>query len=281
MKAEKRHQLQTNVLADHMGRFVQTMKTAPTSTSVLVWVFTILVLVTFAVWQIASSVTRASNSDLWTEVDAATRDFANGPETLKKLADENRGTIAGRTARFQLSRRKLQDGQAGLSSFDPLGAIEKMHDARKLYQELAGECVDMPLLAQEALMMVAVVDESLVGITTPDDPRADLQHALKSYEKLAKEFPDSILGEKAAARAEELRAAIERGEEEKPSDIEKFYAEQSQRITRRMQPPETTPQPPKEPPKPEAKVESAPESKPEPKKPEPQTESKTESKTKK
>jgi hypothetical protein len=299
MKAEKRHQLHTNILADRMGRLLQGMKTAPTSTSILVWVFVVLAGATFAVWQFASSMTQSNSSELWTKVDAATHELNEfkAAQDLKELGDDNRGSIAGRAALFQLARKKFQDAQANLSSFDRAKAIDKMNEARTLYEGLAGECVDAPLLAQEALMMVAAADESLVGITTPDDPKTDLQRALESYEKLAKKFPGSIRGEQAAARVQELKAASERAEEGKLSDIEQFYAELNRRSATRMQPLEPKPELPKEP-KPEPKTESnlgpktglpadpkqtPPKTTPtaEPKKAEPTTESKPDSKTKK
>ena len=47
MKAEKRHQLQRNALADRMGRLFETMKSSPRSSSTLVWAFIIVTLATF------------------------------------------------------------------------------------------------------------------------------------------------------------------------------------------------------------------------------------------
>ena len=44
MKAEKRHQLQRNVLADQMGRLLQGMRSSSNTASGLVWTFVILTL---------------------------------------------------------------------------------------------------------------------------------------------------------------------------------------------------------------------------------------------
>ena len=42
MKAEHRKELQTNVLADSIGRFWLSLKAAPSSTTIAVWVFILL-----------------------------------------------------------------------------------------------------------------------------------------------------------------------------------------------------------------------------------------------
>jgi hypothetical protein len=230
MKAEHRHQLQTNALADRMGRLLQGMKSAPKSTSTLVWVFALLVLATFAVWQYAVSSTGRERSALWTSVDEATRNPTAGSEALRNISNENPGSIAGRAARFQLARWNLQQGLERIVG-DPALALPRFLDARKLYSELIPDCVDTPALTQEAMMGKATAEESLAGIaksapaeqppgTENSEPAGEqnyLEQALQDYRALANMYPESILGKQAAKRADELETSR--------SKIEQFYAE--------------------------------------------------------
>src|SRR5438128_11986762 len=108
MKAEHRHQLQTNALADRMGRLLKGMKSAPRSTSTLIWVFIVLAFGTFAVWQYAARATVTERSALWTSVDKATHDLADGPPALQLIEMRNPGTLPARASLFLLARWNLQ-----------------------------------------------------------------------------------------------------------------------------------------------------------------------------
>jgi len=222
MKAEKRHQLQRNALADSVGRLVQGMRSAPTTRSTMIWVFVVLAVAAVVVWQYGAHAKQVKSSALWTEVDNDLRDPLTGPGKLQQFSEDNRGTLPARSARFQLARMNLESGQAGLRvSYQRTEAAKRINEARKQYKKLAGECVDAPLLVQEAMMGVAQAEESLIGIPggalDADDAAEgfDLKRALKSYQDLARTYPDSFLGQKADSRAREI-------EKDEPA-IEKFY----------------------------------------------------------
>ena len=231
MKAEHRHQLHTNALADRMGRLLQGMKSAPKSTSTLVWVFALLVLATFAVWQYAVSATGRERSALWTSVDEATRNPITGAVALENISNENPGSIAARAARFQLARWNLKQGLEHIVG-EPALALPRFQYARKLYSGLIPDCVDTPALAQEAMMGKATAEESLAGIVKPSPAGQSagteenseqageenyLEQALQDYRALANMYPESVLGKQSAKRANELETSR--------SKIEQFYAE--------------------------------------------------------
>ena len=219
-----------------MGRLLQGMKSAPKSTSTLVWVFALLVLGTFALWQYTGSATVRDRSDLWTKIDNATHSPTAGDGELQTIAKDNPGTIPARTAQFELARWKLQQGLQALAADDRLRALPFLKDARQRYSAVVPLCVDVPLLAQEALMGRATAEESLTGIldtpdagetagteksdqTKEDKYAGSLDRALEYYRDLAKKYPDSILGRKADQRAKDLEASR--------SSFDQFYAEVS------------------------------------------------------
>lgn len=214
MKAEHRKELHTNLLADRMGRFLQGMKSGPKTKSMLGWVFAILAVGIFAVWQLVSSATSAQRSSLWVQIDSALYD---PPETmadsLEAIAQANKGTLPARAARFQTARLLLQQGLETFASDRRAEAIRKIQRARDLYAQLARECLDAPLLDQEALMSVAKAEEALIGLPKPSVENASedaatytFEEAVERYRQLANKYPESQLGKAAAAHVKELEA---------------------------------------------------------------------------
>src|SRR5438270_12081293 len=110
MKAEHRHQLQTNLLADRMGRLYQSVKSTPRNTSTMVWVFMLLALATLALWQYWGHATQTESSAQWIDVNLATHDPRVGLGRLKGIANEYKGSMAGRAANFQTARFRLHSG---------------------------------------------------------------------------------------------------------------------------------------------------------------------------
>ncbi|HLN30723.1 MAG TPA: hypothetical protein VK395_23485 [Gemmataceae bacterium] len=217
MKAEQRHQLHTNALADHLGRFLQGMKSSHGATSPLIWVFIVLTVGTFVVWQYFGYAAQVDASTKWVEVDAAQQDPLLGSGRLSRLYDEAPNTIAGRTAGFDFPRLSIQHGQAKLNSSQRAEGIIYLKSARDLYERLSKQCADSPVLAQEALMGVATASESLVGTNGPDKIKEDLERAIEDYKKLVAAFPESFLGKQAAQRVALLA--------EKLPEVTKFYEE--------------------------------------------------------
>jgi len=236
MRAEHRHELQTNLLADRLGRLFQSVKSPRKSGARLGWVFAILVVVTIVVWQIYASTTQSEHAKLWVRLDNAVHDLRGGTTGLETVAREGEGTFAARAARFDQARMKFEEAQSPFSVFQRAEGAKSLEEARNIYKELVDQCADQPVLAQEALMGVAKADESLIGITTPKDVERDLDKAIGSYRMLAGRFPDSVLGKEAQAKISEL--------EGKKSQVVKFYSELGQTTSIGNVPP---PPPPAEP----------------------------------
>jgi hypothetical protein len=237
MKAEQRHRLETNTLADKVGRAVETVRSAPATQSLALWLGIAAVLIVIIAWQFFRSAAHAETSSLWRTLDAATRDTGDVLHTLQSLQEDHPGTTVGTSAGYQLARIKLQDGQMNLGNsleLDRKEAIKKLIDARGQYEKLAKESTDMPLLQQESLMMQAKIDESLIGVADPDKPGetlSTLAKAMGEYEALAKKFPDSAAGVAAQKRLDTL--------EKDKSQIENFYTQYNEllAISRSSSPP--------------------------------------------
>jgi hypothetical protein len=217
MKAEHRKELETNVLADWIGRRLETLKKGSKNSYLVSGVVVLIAVLVFGgMYWLRSS--RASTSALWYKFDSA-----GSIADLDKLAADNRGTMAARAARFEVARARLAQGVQNLSNPEQhKDALEDLEGARTLYEELAPQAKDSAILQQEALMGVATAEESLVG----SGRDASLDKAQEYYQRLADQFPNTFEGEAAKKRADDLKNPKTRAE------IEKFYRTLNQRIAK-------------------------------------------------
>ena len=160
MKAEHRKELQTNVLADKLGRVLQNMRAGPSRGTVVLLTVAVLAVVLGLVWYYFWKSKEESTSRLWLRWDGITTE-----QELQSFADDKdiQGTPQARLARFQLARRKLVEGTRTLgSAFDREPSIKSIREASKLYEELADQVTDNPLMQQEALLGAAKAQECLI-----------------------------------------------------------------------------------------------------------------------
>jgi tetratricopeptide (TPR) repeat protein len=190
MKAEHRKELQTNVLADKLGRFVQGLREGPSRGAVLFWGLVLAAVIVFFVVRYFIRSSEEAASELWNRWDQA-----SSPLQLDALAKDNAGKMQARLARFELARLDMLQGVATLA-WQRDEAVKKLKDAAEAYEKLADESSDTPHLAQEALLGAAKAYESL----------GDLDKAKGLYSRLAKTYPKSKLGGEAAARLEQMES---------------------------------------------------------------------------
>ena len=138
---------------------------------------------------------------------------ADTAEKLKKLMEDERGTVFGSIAKLHMARRALTvDGleKLGTDSEDNRSkAAASVQQARDYFAELTKEFKqsDEPALLQESWVGLAQAEETLVGLPTAkggSDSRGDATKAIDAYTKAAAIFPDAELSKKYAARAKEL-----------------------------------------------------------------------------
>jgi tetratricopeptide (TPR) repeat protein len=206
MKAEHRHELKTNVLAETLGRALQGLKAGPSRHSLLIGVVAVVVAVVVVTGYFIWKGQREGRSTLWEKYDVTqgALDNASNPDDLqaaltkfKELSDQNPRTLPGAAAKFDRARVLLRRGLERLGSTERDAALGDLKDARKLYDELAGDAFvrdSHPLLAEEAMMGVAKADESL----------GDLDKALEGYKNVVKTFPKGASHDEADRRVKYL-----------------------------------------------------------------------------
>jgi tetratricopeptide (TPR) repeat protein len=201
MKAEHRKELETNVLADRLGRFIEGVKEGPSPTTWLVLFVVAIAVVLIFVWRYFTHEAEAKSGARWVRLDSLTS--AGDLEDFIK-DKENKGTPQLRAARFELARFNLAEGLRDFGK--PLRhslAHDQLKNAAETYEQLAEEPGDVPLLQEEALLGAARANESL----------GNLIKATTYYERLVKEHDKSQL-------AKDARAAIERlGDEKNAADF--------------------------------------------------------------
>ena len=203
MKAEHRKELETNVLADRMGRMIQTIKKRPQRRTVL-WVILALVVVagafSFFRWR---RMDRDRISAEWTAFLSGDR------ELMVKFANRKEGNIA-RAAYFHFAWVRLWDGGIKNLATDPENALKILAAAEQMYEQAAKETKDDPTWNSEALYALAMIEE-----TRAVRDRKHLDSALAKYNELSSAHQDTAFGKLAKARAETIEA--------NKADIANFY----------------------------------------------------------
>ena len=207
MKAEHRKELETNVLADRVGRLVQTVKAGPDRRFILYTLLVVLAVVVLFIWLRARSLSRTENADRWYF-------FEDGsPSALRELSQlpETANTNPGRASRFQEAYRRLWFNGIKLLGVNPAEVLlQTLPDSEREYQLLAEECKNDPVWLPEALHALAVIEETKTLLDSKY-----LKKAQAMYEDLAAKHKDTAYGELARKRAEQLAKDKTRDEIEK------------------------------------------------------------------
>jgi tetratricopeptide (TPR) repeat protein len=208
-KTEARKRLETNLLADKLGQFLEGIKQGPSRSTWIVLGVIALVVALFFTWRWFVHSSDEANSAAWL-------DFLGmvDPEKLQDLEDkaaqqvspfermerlqtlrleqyieQHKDTGPARDARFLLARLRLLHGLRDLGDFNRrLSALDNLRKAAELYEKLVAESGDTPSLQQEALLNAGKARESL----------GDYEQAKAHYETLCKEHEKSAAGQEAA-----------------------------------------------------------------------------------
>jgi hypothetical protein len=199
MKAEHRKELQTNLLADRMGRLIQNVKTRPSRRAVLYVILVLAVVVAgVIIWMIRSG-DDTRQRDQWMAVEQATSD-----EKLLEVAKEFPKTQQGKSARMMLNWINLWEGGIKPALSDPKRAEARIKDCRAKYVELADDCKEDPILGSEAMYGVAICEEALACFAKPADLGGQLDTAREKFKEVVDKFPKTGFGDLADKRFNEL-----------------------------------------------------------------------------
>lgn len=221
MKAEHRKELETNVLADKVGRMVQGMKTAPQKRLVLYLILGAAVVLVLVFFLRSRRLRQEESAELW-------REFENGSFLHMQRVKSHENTTQAKAARFQEAWINLWDNgikKLGLvtSPAHPPGfeALIRLEESEREYEALAKESKGDPILHPEALFCLALIEETRMAVD-----RANWKKAVDAYEQVVKEYKDSSFGKLAQKRIESLSEWQGDGDQKKRilrPEVEAFY----------------------------------------------------------
>ena len=185
MKTERRHELQTNVLADRLARSAESVR--PYGKTILgIVLLLLLAIVVLSFW---NSQRRQKTIDGWDQFFTALSD--GNESALQQTATDYKGTSVAGWAKLVNADIALSEATAQLFT-DKADAVQKLRDTVDSYQTLrdAGN----PVIEQRAAFGLAQAHESL----------GELDKAREEYESLAKRWPDSPYARIAKQRVTQL-----------------------------------------------------------------------------
>jgi hypothetical protein len=202
MKAEKRHELETNYLANWLGQMLK--KTQPYHNAVT-WAL-VAVVVLLGCWVAWSKFTQRGAASAWDEFYAAmaTDNFVE----LERIAKENPGTPVAHWGLMVSADARLTNACMQVFA-DKASAAQDLRNAIEAYTTVIDQSRE-PRLRQRALFGRARAYETLSG--TPQGT-GELPKAIADYERLVDSFPD---GTYTAIASEQLKRL-------KSQDFKLFY----------------------------------------------------------
>jgi hypothetical protein len=196
MKAEHRKELETNVLADRVGRVVQGMKQAPQKRTLIWVVLAVAVIVVVWFFMRKSELARVENSENWVQ-------FQEGK--LQALISEGQSNQS-KAAAFELQYIYLRQTLRALLA-QPQMALKQLDTLEASYREVANNVKDDKVLLPEALYSLALIEET--RMLKDDD---NWKKALAAYKEVADNHKDTAFGKLAQKRWEVLNDKDKREE---------------------------------------------------------------------
>ncbi len=176
MKSQRRHDLQTNELADAIGRFVQRIRPHGQIVAVIAAAAVVLVVVLVAVPIMRSRATAEAAYSF----NAAVR--AGGTEALRAFLDAYPEAEQGPAARVLLADRLIERVAEGQVEEEETSTV--LDEAEGFYTQVAGASKDLEPMARTGLALVML-------------QRGDLDAGRKALESVVESWPQSVAAAKA------------------------------------------------------------------------------------
>ena len=194
MKAERRHELQTNALADWLSGVINQVK--PHANAILIGALLIVgVAVAIAV---ISGRSAGKSESAWASFYEATstEDVDKRATELEYVADQHAGTAPGIWARLMLADTRLLRG-TNASFKDHVAGEEDLEKAKNDFLAVISDAESLP--ASERSMLL---QRGHWGLAQTYNAQGQGEQAAEEYRKIASTWPDSALGKAAARQAE-------------------------------------------------------------------------------
>ena len=191
MKAERRHELKHNELADWIGELAEGLK--PHATGVLIGLAILVAIVLSSVWYFSLETATASRA--WSQYFYAFNE-RDPQKVLHNLATEQSGSKAAWWALAAYADINSGEGAAQLYS-DRAEAKKRLEAAKEAYLKV--EASGDPMLKTRAQLGLGKVYESL----------CEPEKAREYYDKVATSQKDSAIGKAAAADAKRMKDSRE------------------------------------------------------------------------
>lgn len=185
MKTQRRHELETNTLADWLGRVIA--QVTPYRNYLGTAIVALLVVVLIGGYSLRRA--SAKRAEAWTELLTAA-----SPEDFAGVANRYSDSLAGSWAKLRAADGELRAGLQQLFS-DRDNALVRLRAAQRLYDELTQQPLGMDFLDQRAAMGAAKSLEAL----------GELEEAGAEYQGLLDRFPGSPFAKEAKARLDDLK----------------------------------------------------------------------------
>ena len=190
MKADRRHELQQNELADWLGEKIEALKPHAAQITLAI-ALVVLALLVGSWWWSGSSKATALN---WSGFFAAVNKPRDREKALEDLIVKERGTPAALWAQLTLGDENARQGVAALFT-DRIEAQKLLLKAQEAYKAVESAAASDPSLQGRARLGLGKVFGALCQ---PTD-------AQKYYEQAAASLKDTALGKAAAADAERMK----------------------------------------------------------------------------
>jgi hypothetical protein len=189
MKTERRHELQTNVLAQSLAGWIEAIR--PYNRVITAVVIAIIVAV--CAWGYLSAQNSRRLIDGWNEYfDATAGRNPNLEESLRDIASRYSGTMVAHWARLTLADSQLDNGTTRILQ-DRRAAREELREASEKFQALLADATH-PTIQERATYGLARAHEAL----------GELERARSEYRTLAEKWPEGPFAPAARERAGDL-----------------------------------------------------------------------------
>jgi hypothetical protein len=197
MKAEHRKELETNALAERMGRVVVGMKRAPQKKTMVWLVIAGAVVVIILLFSRYGHMQKVDNALNWEK-------FSDGQ--IQQFLKDDLQSNQSKASFYELNFLNLRQWLGHLAT-EPKEVMAKLEELDKSYGVLANRCKDDKVLLPEALFAQAVIKETLI-LKDADNWQA----ARDAYKELATNHKDTAFGKEARKRLEILENKDNRDE---------------------------------------------------------------------